>query len=68
MLFHGSPPRRSFCVQATSSAVAGAAIRTHIFDFIVRPFQETRFREALKRIKEGDVAVRMAEDTCENFG
>jgi len=36
---------------------ARMAIRTHIFDFIVRPLEETRLREALKRIKEGDVAV-----------
>lgn len=36
---------------------AGVAIRTHIFDFIVRPMDGTRFREPLKRIKEGDVAV-----------
>ena len=36
---------------------ARATMRTHIFDFTVRPFKETRFREALKRIKEGDIAV-----------
>ena len=36
---------------------AGVAIRTHIFDFIVRPFKGARFREALRRIKEGDIAV-----------
>ena len=36
---------------------ARVAIRTHSFDFIVRPFQGTRFREAIRRIKEGDIAV-----------
>lgn len=36
---------------------AGVAIRTHIFDFIVRPFQGARFREPLKRMKAGDIAV-----------
>lgn len=36
---------------------AGLAIRTHIFDFIVRPLEGTRFREPLRRIKEGDIAV-----------
>lgn len=34
-----------------------AAIRTRIFDFIVRPLEEARFREPLKRIKAGDIAV-----------
>ena len=36
---------------------AREAIRTHSFDFIVRPLEETRFREPLRRIKEGDIAV-----------
>lgn len=36
---------------------ARVAIRTHSFDFIVRPLKGTRFREALRRIKEGDIAV-----------
>ena len=36
---------------------AGMAIRTHIFDFIVRPLEGRRFREALRRIREGDIAV-----------
>lgn len=36
---------------------AGVAIRTHIFDFIVRPMDGTRFREPFRRIKEGDIAV-----------
>lgn len=36
---------------------ARAAIRTHSFDFIVRPLEGTRFREPLRRIKEGDIAV-----------
>lgn len=36
---------------------ARVAIRTHSFDFIVRPLEETRFREPLRRIKEGDIAV-----------
>ena len=36
---------------------ANVAIRTHIFDFIVRPFQGARFREPLKRMKAGDIAV-----------
>ena len=36
---------------------ANVAIRTHIFDFIVRPMDGTRFREPLRRIKEGDIAV-----------
>ena len=71
MLFHGFPPpavflRSAGCPQDALHCIfydgkgdwfARAAIRTHIFGFIVRPFQETRFREALKRIKEGDVAV-----------
>lgn len=39
------------------SYFAGVAIRTRIFDFIVRPFEETRFREAVRRIEEGDIAV-----------
>ena len=34
---------------------AGVAIRLHIFDFILRPLEEGRFREPLKRIKEGDI-------------
>ena len=34
---------------------AGVAIRLHIFDFIIRPFEEARFRESLKRIKDGDI-------------
>ena len=36
---------------------AREAIRTHSFDFIVRPLEETRFREPLRRIKEGDIAI-----------
>lgn len=36
---------------------ARVAIRTHSFDFIVRPLEGTRFREPLRRIKEGDIAV-----------
>lgn len=36
---------------------AGVAIRTHIFDFIVRPLEGLRFREAVRRIKEGDIDV-----------
>ena len=36
---------------------ARVAIWTHSFDFIVRPLEETRFREPLRRIKEGDIAV-----------
>lgn len=36
---------------------AGVAIRTHIFDFIVRPLEGARFREPLKRMKAGDIAV-----------
>ena len=36
---------------------ARVAIRTHIFDFIVRPLEGARFREPLKRMKAGDIAV-----------
>lgn len=36
---------------------AGVAIRLHIFDFIIRPLEEDRFRESLKRIKAGDIEV-----------
>lgn len=36
---------------------ANVAIRAHIFDFIVRPFQGARFREPLKRMQAGDIAV-----------
>ena len=36
---------------------AGVAIRTHIFDFIVRPLEEERFRETVRRIKEGDIEI-----------
>ena len=35
---------------------AGVAIRLHVFEFILRPFEEGGFREPLKRIKDGDVA------------
>lgn len=31
---------------------AGVAIRTHIFDFIVRPYTEMRFRESVKNMEE----------------
>lgn len=34
---------------------AGVAIRTHIFDFIVRPVTEIRFRESVRNIKAGKV-------------
>ena len=37
---------------------ARVAIRLHVFDFIIRPLEETKFRESLKRIKDGDIAVR----------
>lgn len=33
---------------------AGAAIRAHIFDFIVRPLAESRFREAVRRLAQGE--------------
>ena len=36
---------------------ARVAIWTHSFDFIVRPLEGTRFREPLRRIKEGDIAI-----------
>ena len=36
---------------------AGVAIRMHIFDFIVRPFAEARFRESVRKLKEGKVDV-----------
>lgn len=36
---------------------AGMAIRLHIFDFIVRPLEGQRFRESLRRIREGDIAA-----------
>lgn len=39
------------------SYFAGVAIRTHIFDFLVRPLTELRFRESLRRIREGDIAL-----------
>lgn len=32
---------------------AGVAIRQHIFDFIVRPIPEIRFKEAIKRFADG---------------
>ena len=34
---------------------AGVAIRTHIFDFIVRPFKAERFKESLRKLKEGKI-------------
>ena len=36
---------------------AGVAIRTHIFDFLVRPLTELRFQEQLRRIREGNIAL-----------
>jgi len=33
---------------------AGIAIRTHIFDFIVRPFKKTRFQETVRNLKKGN--------------
>lgn len=32
---------------------AGVAIRTHIFDFIVRPLAESRFRETVRKLMAG---------------
>jgi len=39
------------------SYFAGVAIRLHIFDFIVYPLEGQRFRESLRRIREGDITV-----------
>lgn len=36
---------------------AGVAIRAHIFDFIVRPFAGARFRESVRKLKEGKIDV-----------
>lgn len=34
---------------------AGVAIRMRIFDFIVRPLVETRFRETVRKLREGKI-------------
>lgn len=39
------------------SYFAGVVIRLHIFDFIVHPLEGERFRESLKKIKDGDIEV-----------